>query len=47
MVAVIAVAAAAAGAVYSVYRFIYKIRSNDFEDDYDELFDEDDKFEDE
>ncbi len=45
--AIIAVVTITAGAVYSVYRLIDKIRYNDFEDDYDELFDEDDDFEDE
>lgn len=45
--AIIAVVTVTAGAVYSVYRLIDKIRYNDFEDDYDELFDEDDDFEDE
>ncbi|MCR5429745.1 MAG: hypothetical protein K6E58_00730 [Eubacterium sp.] len=46
--AIIAVVTITAGAVYSVYRLIDKIRYNDFEDDYDELFDDDDDdFEDE
>lgn len=45
--AIIAVVTITAGAVYAVYRLVDKIRYNDFEDDYDELFDEDDDFEDE
>ena len=45
--AIIAVVTITAGAVYAVYRLIDKIRYNDFEDDYDELFDDDDDFEDE
>ena len=45
--AIIAVVTITAGAVYSVYRLIDKVRYNDFEDDYDELFDEDEDFEDE
>ena len=45
--AIIAVVTITAGAVYSVYRLVDKIRYNDFEDDYDELFDEDEDFEDE
>ena len=45
--AIIAVVTITAGVVYAVYRLIDKIRYNDFEDDYDELFDEDDDFEDE
>lgn len=45
--AVIAGLATVAAAAYGVYRFFIRDRYDDFEDDFDDLFEDDDVFEDE
>lgn len=43
VVAIVGVAAAVAGIVFAIYKIVENARYDDFQDDYDELFDDDEE----